>query len=62
MSCFVYSLRGSKGFMVDAYRLRHHIGKGREGALAHLVIPLMGIFKGETGIRHHLQGIVSNTE
>ena len=29
MSCFVVSLRGSKGFVMDAAVLRHHIGKGR---------------------------------
>ena len=46
MSCFVASLRGSEGFMMYAAGLRHHIGEGREGALAYVVIPLMGTSKG----------------
>ena len=54
MSCFVASLRGSKGFMMDAEGLRNHIGKGREVPLDNVVIPMMGIFKEETGSRHHL--------
>ena len=54
MSCFVVSLRGGDGFMMDASGLWYHIGKVREGPLAHVVIPTMGIFKGENGRRHHL--------
>ena len=46
--------------MMDATKLRNHIGKGREGTLAHVVIPLMGIFKGDTGTIHQLQSIVKN--
>ena len=49
MSCFVGSLRGSKGFMMNASVLRHQIRKGREGPLAHVVIPPMIILKGENG-------------
>ena len=51
--CFVESLSGGEGFMMDASLLHNHIGKGREGPLAHVVIPLVGRFKGETGSRHH---------
>ena len=61
MSFFGASLRGSKGFMMDAAGLRHHIGKGKEGPLAHVVIPLMGRFKVETGIRYHLQSVFNET-
>ena len=61
MSCFVASLRGNEEFIMDAAGLRHHIGKIGEGPLAHVVINLMGIFKGETGSRHHLQAIVNET-
>ena len=32
--------------MMDASVLQNHIGKGREGCLAHVVILLMGGFKG----------------
>ena len=46
---------------MDAAGLWHHIGKGREVPLAHVVIPLMGIFKGETGSRHHLHAVVNKT-
>ena len=45
MSCFVASLRGSEEFMMYAAGLRHHIGKGREGPLFYVVIPLMGRYK-----------------
>ena len=45
--------------MIDASGLRHHIRKGREGSLAHLVIPLVGSFKGVARSRHHLQAVVN---
>ena len=54
------SLRGSKGFIMDASVLRNHIGKGREGPLSHALITIMGRFKGETGRRHHLQAVVND--
>ena len=47
--------------MMGAAVLRHHIRKGREGPLAHVVIPLVGRFKGGTGSRHHLQAVVNET-
>ena len=37
------------------------MGKEREGTLAHMVIPLMGRFKGDTGSRHHIQIFFKNT-
>ena len=46
MSFFLVSLRESEGFMRDVAGLRHHVGKGKEGPLAHVLIPLMGSFKG----------------
>ena len=61
MSCFLVSLRGSKGFIMDAPVLWKHIGKGREVHLACVVIPLMGRFKGGTGSRYHLQAVVNKT-
>ena len=66
MSIFVVSLRGSKGLIMYEAGLRHHIGKGRkgkgrEGPLDHVVIPMMGRFKGETVSRHHLQAVVNKT-
>ena len=59
ISCFVGSLRGIKGFVMDESGLMYHIGKGREGPLDHVVIPLVGIFKVYTGIIHHLQSVVN---
>ena len=46
---------------MNAAVLRNHIGRGREGPLYHVVIPLMGRFKGGVGSRHHLQVVVNNT-
>ena len=59
MSYFVVLLRGSKGIMMDAEGLRHHIGKCSEGPLTHVIIHLMDIFKGETGRRNQLQAVVN---
>lgn len=61
MICFVESLRGSEGFIMYESVLRHHIRKKREGPLAEMVIPLLGRFKGETGIQHYLQAVVDVT-
>ena len=61
MICLVTSLRVIKGFMIDAVGLWRHIGKGRKGPLSHVVIPLMGRYKGETGSIHHLQAVFNNT-
>ena len=59
MSFFVASLRGRNEFMIYAAGLQHHTGKGRELPLALVVIPMMGRFKRETGIIHHLQAVVN---
>ena len=45
--------------MMDAAGLRHPFGKVRDRSLGHVVIPLMGRFKGKTGSRHNLQGVVN---
>ena len=47
--------------MMDTSGFCRHIGKLREGSLAHLVIPLIVIFKGGNVRRHHLQAVVNNT-
>ena len=47
--------------MVDASGLRHQIGKGMEGPLAHVLINLICRFEGETDIRHHLQAVSNRT-
>ena len=53
-SCFVESLRGSEGFMMDASGFWHHVWKGREGTIDHVVIPLKDRLDEDTGIRHYL--------
>ena len=42
--------------------MRHNIEKGREVPLAHVVIILLGKFKGDTGRQNHLKAIVNKTE
>ena len=47
--------------MMDESGLRHHIGKGRLGLMAIMVIPLLVILKGGAGIRNDLQAISNGT-
>ena len=44
---------------MDAAGLMHYIGKESEWTLACAVILMMGILKGQTGRRHHLQAVVN---
>ena len=62
--CFVCSLRGNEGFMIDFYGLRTHIkdGKSLDEKTPHVVIPLLGRFKNEIGERMHLMLSVSETK
>jgi hypothetical protein len=48
---YVVSLRGTEGLLLDLAGLRRHIDSGRG---THVVIPLLGKVKGETGDRAHL--------
>ena len=59
MSCFVELLSHRKGLMMDAVGFQHNVGKLWEGPLAHVVIPLVGKFKGETKSIHNLQVVVN---
>eukprot|EP00957_Ditylum_brightwellii_P089769 6837295-Ditylum_brightwellii.AAC.1 len=47
--CFVGSLQGNEGFMMELQELLQHLDKGRkeEEILPHVVIALLGEFKGE---------------
>ena len=48
------SLRGNEGFWVDGDALCDHIQLGRENtSIPHVVIALLGFFKGESGDRMH---------
>ena len=62
---FGYSLRGNEGFWVDADRLRSGIGLGRyanDSGGGHVVISLMGRFKGEDGDRMHVVSLANVTK
>ena len=59
---FGYSLRGNEGFRVDAQRLIDNINVGKHNARAkHVVICLLGRFKGEEGDRMHVFPLSSVT-
>jgi len=62
VTSFCASLRGNEGFMMDLAGLRKYLDCGRdEGENSHVVVPLLGQFKGETGDRYHLIPVVSVT-
>jgi hypothetical protein len=43
--CYVGSLRGNKGFLLDLYGLRLYLGEGEtQNEKAHIVAPLLGWF------------------
>ena len=69
------SLRGNEVFMLDLGALRRHIDLGKQGTLPddpmkagtdlsqapHVIIPLLGQFKGELGFRYHIMSLASTT-
>jgi len=61
--CFVLSLRGNEGFMVEAGGLVNHLPHGTEPneAIPFLVVPLLGRFKNEDGEKWHLMICASVT-
>jgi hypothetical protein len=61
---YAYSLRGNEGFWVDAERLKSNIELGRSGSngeMSHVVVALLGRFKGESGDRMHVFPLASKT-
>ena len=63
MVCYACSLRGNEGFMIDLFGLISHIRDGRnDSETPHIVIPLLGRFKNETGERMHLMLAVNITK
>jgi hypothetical protein len=58
---FVASLRGPEGFMLDLSMLLDKLHKGKVHADPHIVAPLLGRFKGETGEKCHLLPMASVT-
>jgi hypothetical protein len=69
------SLRGSEVFMMELSALRKHIQHGRGGIVPpnpmkagtdlssapHIIITLLGEFKGELGYKYHLMSLASTT-
>ena len=69
------SLRGPEVFMMELSALRKHIHMGREGTMPsepmkagvelsnapHIIITLLGEFKGELGYKYHLMSLASTT-
>ena len=47
---------------MDWSGLIHHIGKVMYGPIVHVLIMLLGIFKGGAGIQHYLQAAVNDIE
>lgn len=58
------SLRGHEIFFADLFGMRKHLSKGKRATPAvgsHLLVALLGQFKGETGERYHLTPLASKT-
>ena len=53
------SLRGNEGLMLDADQLGRHIRLGLDHEIPHVLVPLYGFWKGESGERFHIIPIVS---
>ena len=61
--CFCVSLRGNDGFMLDLSPIRVHLALGVDDpdGLEHVVICLLGRFKGETNTCWHMILLASET-
>ena len=60
---YTFSLRGNEGFWVDGDTLCDHIHLGREDTITpHVVIALLGFFKGESGDRMHVVSAANTTK
>ena len=58
---FCCALRGEEMQMIDLFGMFKHWDAGEAAELKHVVIPLLGRFKGETGENYHLLCIVDST-
>ena len=56
------SYRGHEIPLTDLHGLRKYLDEGREGPDEHVVIPMLGRFKGETGERYHLTPLAAVTK
>ena len=61
--CFCASLRGNEGFMMDLSPIREHLHCGIKDpdGLEHVVVCLLGRFKGETNTRWHMILLAAQT-
>lgn len=62
VSGFCGAFRGNEIFLVESSYLCRYKDKGRDHRVPHIVIPLMGRFKGETGERNVLKPLVLTTK
>jgi len=58
---FCGSFRGAEVFLVDLHGLRKHLEETQRHRRDHVVIPLLGRFKGEQNSRYHLAPLASVT-
>lgn len=58
---FCGSFRGSEVFLTDLHGLRKHLEASKEQQRDHVIIPLLGRFKGEQNSRYHLAPLASVT-
>jgi hypothetical protein len=58
---FCGSFRGSEVFLTDLHGLRKHLADTQESGRDHVVVPLLGRFKGEQHSRYHLAPLASET-
>jgi hypothetical protein len=58
---FCDALRGNEIFLVEGSNLCRYMMKGKEHAIPHVIIPLMGRFKGETGERNVIRLLSRST-
>jgi hypothetical protein len=59
---FCDALRGNEAFMVEGSNLCKYYAEGKQQSWEHVVIPMMGRFKGETGERNVLRFLVLDTQ
>ena len=60
---FGASLRGPEGIMIERSDLVEHMERGKHDAdIPHVVVPLLGRFKGETGEKIHLLMMMSEID
>ena len=53
------SLRGNEGLMLDGDQLGRHIRLGVDHEMPHVLVPMYGYWKGESGERFHIIPIIS---